>query len=161
VPVILLQTDINAPVQLVFDLSRSIDLHKVSTQHTNEEAIAGKTSGLIGAGESVTWRAKHFGIYQTLTSKITEYQSPHLFVDEMVDGAFKQFRHEHRFEAIGDGHTRMHDTFDYTSPLGPLGKLADLLFLKRYMSKLLEKRNQTIKQFAENGRWKEVLHTSR
>jgi hypothetical protein len=50
-PVINLHTQINAPIGIVFDLSRSIDLHKISTAHTNEEAIAGVTSGLIGMGE--------------------------------------------------------------------------------------------------------------
>ena len=61
-----LETNINAPIERVFDLARSIDLHKISTAHTNEQAIAGKTSGLIGMDESVIWRAKHFGIYQNL-----------------------------------------------------------------------------------------------
>lgn len=90
-PVIRLTTIINAPVAVVFDLSRSIDLHKISTAHTNEQAVAGKTSGLIGMDESVTWRAKHFGVTQLLTSKITAFESPHYFTDEMVSGAFKQF----------------------------------------------------------------------
>ncbi|HSJ66487.1 MAG TPA: SRPBCC family protein, partial [Anditalea sp.] len=85
-PIIALQTEINADKNIVFDLSRSIDLHKLSTEHTKETAIAGRTSGLIGLNESVTWRAKHFGIYQLLTSKITEYNRPHYFADEMVSG---------------------------------------------------------------------------
>jgi ligand-binding SRPBCC domain-containing protein len=138
-------------------LARSIDLHKISTEHTNEEAIAGTTSGLIGANESVTWRAKHFGVYQTLTSKITEFETPSLFVDEMVEGAFKRFRHEHHFQSIEGGHTLMRDVFDYTSPFGLLGKLADYLFLERYMRKLLEKRNEIIREFAESDQWRLVL----
>lgn len=75
-PKIEFKTKIYADKIVVFDLSRSIDLHKISTRHTNEEAIFGKTSGLIELNESVTWRAKHFGFYQTLTSKITEMKSP-------------------------------------------------------------------------------------
>lgn len=155
-PLIQLSTHIAANKQIVFDLSRSIDLHKVSTAHTHEEAIAGKTSGLIGMNEQVTWRAKHFGIYQRLTSKITAFDSPVYFVDEMVSGAFKQFRHAHHFEDAECG-TLMTDYFDYTSPFGVLGKIADVLFLKKYMTVLLEKRNQTIKQFAESEEWRKVL----
>lgn len=64
-PRIVLKTIIRAPIDRCFDLSRSIDLHKVSTEQTNEEAIDGVTSGLISLDESVTWRAKHFGIDQT------------------------------------------------------------------------------------------------
>ncbi|RAJ08937.1 SRPBCC family protein [Arenibacter echinorum] len=147
-PRIELRTEINAPKEIVFDLSRSIDLHKISTQHTNEEAIDGITTGLIGLNESVTWKAKHFGIYQNLTSKVTEFDRPNYFADEMVKGAFKSFKHEHHFTDLNQG-TLMTDFFEYESPTGILGKLADKLFLKKYMMDLLEKRNQTIKEFAE------------
>lgn len=155
-PRIELRTEIKASKEIVFDLSRSIDLHKISTEHTNETAIAGKTDGLIGLNESVTWRAKHFGVYQKLTSKITEFERPNLFVDEMVNGAFKSFRHEHHFTDIIGG-TLMVDYFDYKSPLGVLGKLADKLFLKKYMMDLLEKRNETVKEFAESDKWKQIV----
>lgn len=155
-PRIELQTYIKAAKEIVFNLSRSIDLHKISTQHTNEEAIDGKTSGLIGLNESVTWKAKHFGITQTLTSKITEFDKPNYFADEMVHGAFKKFKHEHHFVESENG-TLMTDFFIYESPLGILGKMADTLFLKKYMTKLLKKRNMILKEFAESDKWKEII----
>lgn len=155
-PRIELQTKIKANIKVVFDLSRSIDLHKISTKHTNEQAVAGKVSGLIGMNESVTWRAKHFGIYQNLTSKITKFDEPNCFVDEMEEGAFKEFKHEHHFAEL-NGETLMTDIFDYKSPLGILGKLADKIFLKRYMTELLTERNRIVKEFAESGKWKELL----
>jgi ligand-binding SRPBCC domain-containing protein len=92
-PKIILEININAPREIVFDLARSIDFHKESTKHTKEDAIAGKTSGLLELNESVTWRAKHFGIWLELESKITEFDSPNHFVDEMVKGNFKSFKH--------------------------------------------------------------------
>ncbi len=156
-PRIELQTEIKAGRNIVFDLSRSIDLHKISTAYTNEEAIAGKTSGLIGMDESVTWRAKHFGIYQNLTSKITEYDRPKYFADEMVKGTFKKFKHEHHFAESNDG-TLMTDYFDYKSPFGILGKLADKLFLKKYMMELLIERNRIVKEFAESDKWKKIIN---
>lgn len=155
-PKIYLQTSINAQITIVFDLARSIDLHKISKAHTQEEAIAGKTSGLIELHETVTWRAKHFGVWQRLTSKITGFESPSYFADEMVEGAFKRFKHEHFF-TVENSVTLMRDVFDYDSPLGLLGKFADILFQKKYMTRLLEKRNKTIKDFAESDRWKEVI----
>ena len=155
-PKITLKTEINAPKEIVFDLSRSIDLHKISTAHTNETAIAGKTSGLIGLDESVTWRAKHFGIYQLLTSKITEFERPNLFIDEMVEGAFIRFRHEHHFSESNGG-TLMTDYFNYESPFGIFGKLADKLFLLKYMTDLLAERNRIVKDFAETDKWKKIV----
>ena len=155
-PVVHLKIEIRADIHIVFDLARSIDLHKISTAHTNEEAIAGKTSGLISLNETVTWRAKHFGVTQELTSKITALERPNYFVDEMVKGAFKSFRHEHFFSKQ-NGVVVMKDIFDYDAPMGLLGKLANKLFLQNYMIRLLEKRNTVIKEFAESEKWKEVL----
>lgn len=149
-PEIRLETYIDADLSLVFDLSRSIDLHQVSTAHTEEKVIGGRFSGLIELGETVTWQAKHFGLVQNLTSKITAFQKPDYFVDEMLRGAFKSFKHEHIFRAEGQG-VMMTDVFSYVSPFWILGKLADHLFLAGYMEKLLVKRNQVIKAYAENG----------
>jgi ligand-binding SRPBCC domain-containing protein len=155
-PIIQITTHIKANRKLVFDLSRSLDLHKISTQKSNETAIAGKTSGLIELHESVTWRAKHFGVYQTLSSRITEFNSPEFFTDEMVSGAFKSFKHQHIFEKNGE-ETLMKDIFDFTSPLGFLGRLADKLVLKKYMTNLLEERNKVIKDYAETDKWKSII----
>jgi len=146
--IIELSTIINAPIERCFDFARSIDLHLESTKQTGERAVAGRTSGLIGLGETVTWQAKHFGIRQTLTSKIIRFEYPSYFTDEMVNGAFKSFRHDHLFSSVGC-QTIMKDVFDFESPLGWLGKLANFLFLTRYMRKLLVIRNQVIKQVAE------------
>ncbi|GAK89552.1 uncharacterized conserved protein [Nonlabens ulvanivorans] len=151
-----LKTYIKAPIEIVFDLARSIDLHMLSLEHTNEKAIAGRTTGLVKKDETVTWRAKHLGITQKLTSHITDVEPHHFFADEMVSGAFKNFRHEHHFEKLENGDTFMKDLFSYTSPLGFLGIIADKLFLENYMTKLLEQRNLTLKQIAEDDRWKEL-----
>lgn len=147
-PLIEIQTLINADIQTCFDLSRNIDFHATSMAHSNEKAIAGKTSGLIGLDEWVTWEAKHFGINQQLTSKITEFNAPNYFVDEMVSGAFKSFKHEHIFQTENDK-TLMVDKFYFQSPFGVFGKIANALFLKRYMTKLLMTRNTFLKQKAE------------
>ncbi|AFM06352.1 hypothetical protein Fleli_4056 [Bernardetia litoralis DSM 6794] len=155
-PTIKLTTFISSSQEIVFDLSRSIDLHKISTQKTNEEAIAGITTGLINLEESVTWRAKHFGIYQKLTSKITAFERPHSFIDEMVKGAFKSFKHQHIFKKT-ENLIEMIDIFEYKSPLGIFGKLADTIFLEIYMTNLLKERNQIIKEFAESDKWKIIL----
>ncbi|GGB85554.1 hypothetical protein GCM10007424_27020 [Flavobacterium suaedae] len=156
-PVIKIDTYIKADIKIVFDLSRSIDLHLVSAAQTNEKAIAGKTSGLMELGETVTWQAKHFGVTQKLTVIIADLQSPDYFADEMIKGVFKTMRHEHFFKTIGK-QVKMTDVFAYTSPLGILGKLADALFLKNYMSSFLKKRNEIIKEIAEDlEKYKKIL----
>ena len=156
-PKIQLETSIETTeIKLVFDLCRSIDLHILSAERSNEKAIAGKTSGLISLGETVTWRAKHLGIYQTLTSVVTDCDSPTFFADEMVKGAFKSFRHEHYFSQKEE-FVIVKDIFEYKSPLGILGKVADFMFLKNYMKRFLVERNQVIKKYAESNLWKNIL----
>lgn len=155
-PVIKLETVINAPVEICFDLSRSIDLHIISTAKTNEIAIAGITKGLIGQDECVTWQAKHFGIRQKLTTKITAYDSPSHFRDEQIKGIFKLLKHDHYFDAK-DNRTIMTDVFFYESPFGILGRFFNKIILNQYLKKLLWERNELIKEVAETGEWKQFL----
>ncbi len=155
-PIIELTTTINAPIQRCFDLSRSIDLHKISTAKTNEKAIDGIVCGLINLNETVTWQATHFGIRQQLTSKITAFQSPHYFIDEQVKGIFKSFQHKHLFQEI-DNKVFMVDIFDFQSPFGFVGRLFNYFVLTNYLKKLLIVRNNVIKEYAESERWKELI----
>lgn len=144
-----LVTDIDAPIELVFDLARDLDLHARSMAHTGERAIGGRTSGRIELGETVTWRARHLGFWWTLTSRITIAEAPHRFVDEQVRGPFAWFRHEHRFEERPGGATRLTDRWRHASPLGPLGWLVDRLVLGRHMEGMLTLRNVELKAAAE------------
>lgn len=143
-----LTTDIRAPIERVFDLARDLDLHARSMAHTGERAVGGRTSGRVEVGDSVTWRARHFGLWWSLTSRITVVEAPVRFEDVQERGPFAWFRHEHQFESIGDV-TRMHDLWEHRSPLGPLGRLVDRLVLGRYMRSLLATRNAALKQAAE------------
>jgi len=133
------RTHVPASVQETFDRSRNIDLHLSSMAESRERAIAGVTSGLIGEGEEVTWRAWHCGVPIRMTSRITEMTEPVSFVDEQVRGPFREFRHEHRFHAHGDD-TVMIDVVRYRAPLGLLGRVAELM-IGPYLRRLIEKRN--------------------
>lgn len=155
-PTIHLTTFIAAPADRVFDLCRSIELHRKSMAHTGEEAVAGTTNGLIGLEETVTWKAKHLLKTRVLKSKIVAMVKPLSFTDEMISGDFKSLRHEHHFKRIDNG-TLLIDLFHFEAPYGGLGRLANKLFLTHYMKKLLETRNQVIKEYAETEKWKFIL----
>ena len=155
-PIIKLETVVEAPIERVFDLVRCIDLHAATMKNHNEKAVDGITKGLINPNETVTWEATHFGVRQKLTSKITSFNRPHHFQDAMVSGAFKRFTHDHYFTEINSG-TSIEDVFDYESPLGILGKIADAVFLENYMQNLLAERNLLIKRVAESDEWWKFL----
>lgn len=143
-----LHTIVKAPIETVFDLSRSIDFHMESASHTHEKAISGVTSGSIGFGETVTWRGKHFGIFLQHTSKITAYDRPHLFTDVMIKGHFTYFAHQHHFRREKDT-TIMTDILKYKTPYGIFGKWFDFFFLKHHLTKFLVHRNVAIKKSCE------------
>lgn len=142
-------TIINAPKQIVFDLSRNIDVHQNSASQTNEKAIAGVTSGMINFDETVTWQGKHFGFYLNHKSRITVMDFYDYFVDEMEKGKFKSFKHEHFFtEKVGE--TVMIDKLNYETPFGIFGKLFDAIILKKHLTNFIINRNKILKELAEN-----------
>ena len=124
-----------------FDLSLSVNAHLDSFARTGEQAIGGVTTGVIGLGEFVTWRARHFGITWSMTSAITAWDRPHRFVDEQQRGPFKSFWHEHTFRPHAEG-TELHDVVVFSAPLGVLGRIAERVALRRHLSHLIDVRNE-------------------
>ncbi|MFZ1786090.1 MAG: SRPBCC family protein [Ferruginibacter sp.] len=155
-PKIHITTFIAAPIERVFDLSRSINLHQISTAATHEKAIDGVMTGLINKNETVTWQAKHLFKTRQFTSRISEMKIPESFIDEMVKGDFTIFQHEHHFKAAENG-TIVIDLVNFESPYGLLGKIVNSIYLKSYIEKLLIHRNAVIKDYAETQKWKTIL----
>ncbi|WP_409340771.1 SRPBCC family protein [Paenibacillus sp. MBLB4367] len=148
--IVTVETLVKAPLEVCFDLARDIGVHTQTVwKHTKEKAIAGRTSGLIALGETVTFEATHFGIRQTLTSKIVEFDYPVLFTDEMQTGAFARLRHTHYFRGEGTNRTVMKDVLAFSSPYGVIGKTFDVLVLERYMRRFIVSRNEKLKELAE------------
>ena len=144
-----LTTKIKAPIEIIFDLSRNIDVHQQSTAKSNETAIDGITSGLINVNETVTWRGKHFGVYLTHKSIISAMVIQTYFVDEMLEGKFKSFKHQHIF-IQKNGFVIMEDKIQYETPYGIFGKLFDHFLLKKHLTTFILERNLFIKALAEN-----------
>lgn len=145
-----------APAERCFDLARSVEAHVHSTAATRERAVGGRTTGLMSLGDEVTWRARHLGVVQQLSARITVYDRPHHFRDTMVRGAFARFDHDHFFTPTGDG-TLVRDVFDYQAPFSVLGSMADRLFLSAYMRRFLLTRLQELKALAESDGWRAYL----
>ena len=144
------ETTITAPIERCFDLARDIDFHVKSVASTNERAIAGRVTGLIGIDESVTWEARHLGATRQFTARVTRYDYPVHFRDEMTQGAFQSFVHDHQFEAQ-DNVTIMIDIINFQSPWGPVGWLVDQCFMRGYLCRLLKSRCLAIKAEAESN----------
>ena len=150
--VIRLETLVTAPPHRCFDLSLSVDVHLTSAAATNERVVSGPATGILSAGDSITWEARHFGRRWHLTVRITAYDRPQMFRDEMVDGPFRRMRHDHLFEPTDDG-TRMRDEFEFASPV----PLVDTAVLRPYLRRFLARRNETIRRLAEGDEWRRYL----
>ena len=155
-PLIELSTVISAPRERVFDLARCIDAHQDSTEGTHERAVAGVTSGLIGFNDEVTWEARHLGVTQRLTVRVTAFDRPSHFQDIMIKGAFKRMKHDHDFLEHLSG-TLMIDRFEFQSPFAILGNIVDRIFLADYMRRFLVRRNSVLKKLAESEAWRRYL----
>lgn len=147
-PTLFLETQIQAPAEVCFDLMRDVRIHTETTAQTNEKAVAGVTDGMIGLGQTVTFEGTHFGMRQRLTVEVTEFERPRLFVDEMIEGRFSSFKHVHEFVRVRSG-TLMRDTLIWKSPFGILGKIVDKLVLERHLRGLVTSRNKRLKEIAE------------
>src|SRR5215813_6363474 len=153
------RTLIHAPRQRCFDLARSVEAHLAGNVHSGEQAVAmaGVTSGLVGLGQRVTWRARHFGVRWKLTSEITAMDRPASFQDTMVRGVFRSMRHDHFFRSLAPDETEMRDVFCFAAPFGILGRVAELAALGRYMRELLRERNAVLREIAESPKWQDYL----
>jgi ligand-binding SRPBCC domain-containing protein len=145
---LVLEIRIAAPIEVCFDVARDVDVHLRGAADTQERAVAGKTSGLLGLGDEVTFEAVHFGVRQRHRSRIVLCDRPRSFTDEMVSGTFASFRHLHEFIAEGDA-VLMRDTVTWRSPLGPLGVVADRWFVERHLREFLTRRQAELKRCAE------------
>ena len=141
-PTIILETKIHASAEECFDLIRD---ERIQTEPLR--AIFGD----IGIGQTVIFMSKQFGIDQSMTVRVVEFDRPRKFVDEMTEGFFESFKHIHEFLPVEDG-TLMKDTIVWKSPLGILGRLADKLFLEKHLTQIVTTRNSKLKELAEATR---------
>lgn len=156
-PSIELAIVVDAPIERVFDLVRSVDAHVATAEQTGERPVAGVTSGLMELGDEVTWSARHLGVRWRLTSRITAFDRPHYLRDSMVRGPFAGFDHDHWFEGLPGARTEVRDRFAFRSPFGPLGGVVDRLLVGPHMRRFLERRMQGLRRLAEGDGWRRFL----
>jgi len=140
-PELRLELYIDAPPVACFALLRDPRLH-------TETVVSHE--GPFALGQRVRFESRMLGIRQVLAVEVTEFDPPHRLTDTMISGTFREFRHAHEFIEHKDG-TLMRDVVSWRSPFGPLGRLADKLFLHRKLTKLIIGRNLHLKALAESA----------
>jgi len=152
VPVLEFETTIDAPLERVWafysdpvnalpaltppDIEAHIESADVPVQTGSRIVLNIKPPGL--RGRQVRWIAK-----------IVEHRPPHpvafgeeaRFVDVQEAGPFSSWRHEHDFERVDEKTTRMLDRVTYRVPLGPIGWIFDVVFVRRKLTEMFRYRH--------------------
>jgi ligand-binding SRPBCC domain-containing protein len=144
------ETVIDAPVELVFEFHRDTRNAK-RIGHPAQWILDVQGDFPLDEGDEVTLKVllAPIPVPQRWRVRITRLEHPVLVVDETLDGPFSSFVHEHRFEALDAGRTRLVDHVTYALPLGPLGRLAERLVVGRLMRQAFAHRQRRTKELLE------------
>jgi ligand-binding SRPBCC domain-containing protein len=111
----------------------------------------------VRVGSRVILSVRALGRDVRWVAKIVEHRPPHpvafgeeaRFVDVQESGPFAAWRHEHDFERVDEKTTRLLDRITYRAPLGPIGWVFDLVFVRRRVTEMFRYRHEQTKKLLE------------
>jgi ligand-binding SRPBCC domain-containing protein len=102
-----------------------------------QSPAAGTGSEMVISFRAMPWMPFRMG----WLARITEFEWNDHFCDEQVKGPFASWHHCHKIvseSSSGEAGTLIVDELEYGLPLGPLGEMANALFVKRQMEATFE-----------------------
>ena len=149
-PILELSTEIAAPIERVFAFHLDTrNAAAISPPDTEVVSVEGTFPLVEGAEVRLRVRQRPLPIAQTWRVRIERLVEPVAVIDLMLEGPFAAWRHEHLFHDLGDQRTRMTDRVTYRLPLGPLGALAERLFLRRLLERSFRVRQASTRELLE------------
>lgn len=79
------------------------------------------------------------GIKMKWVTEITHVRDKHYFVDEQRVGPYSIWHHQHIISEIDNG-VLMNDIITYSPPFGPIGSIANDLFIKKQLEEIFDYR---------------------
>ncbi len=155
-PTITLFTRIKAPLEQVFDLSRSLDFHLDRLSDPGEKISAGQSTGLLELDSTVTWVGSPFKFRQELQTKVTALQDGSHWTEERISGPFSQMKQTHSFSSEKAA-TVITNKFSYKTSRGPIAWFVENAFLTALLRRHLADRNRILKEVAESEDWQRYL----
>ena len=156
-PVIEFETTINAPLAKVWAFHQDIQ-SLVKLSPPEDEVKIESADAPLRDGSRIVINAKGpLGRRMKWVAKIVDQREPHAvvfgeearFVDVQERGPFASWRHEHEFEHVDEKTTRCRDRVTYRVGLGPIGWLADLIFVRRKISRMFRYRHEQLRRLLE------------
>lgn len=151
-PTLIFTTELKVSQKALWDFHNSPEaLTKITPPGTRVRLL--DPPAALAEGVAFTLLVSQPPIYLPLPwrCEFIAYEPPHRFVDRQVPGRgpFAFWEHEHRFEPQGEENCLLIDTIRYTPPLGPLGTLADRLFIHRQLTQMFGHRHRVTKAALE------------
>lgn len=101
---------------------------------------------MLGAGALLDYRLRLHGVPIRWQTQIEIWEPPFRFVDTQARGPYKLWEHTHLFEPDGEGAVLIRDRVRYEIPLGPLGEIAERLFVRRDLRRIFDFRAEAVRQ---------------
>ena len=131
------------PLDRVWDFfSNAENLESLTPEFLNFRILT-PTPISMYAGTLIDYRIKLFGVPMKWRTEIKQWEPGANFVDQQLSGPYRLWHHQHTFEAV-DGGTKMVDRVDYALPLGFLGRIAHMLFVKRTLARIFRYRYEAV-----------------
>ncbi len=134
--------EIAAPVEMVFGFHLDTrNARLISPPGTRVDEVTGRFPVAAGSVVTMRLRQRPNPVASTWRIRIEAVERPTLVVDVAERSPFAYWRHEHHFRSLGPGRTLMTDRVAYRLPLGPLGRLADRLLVRRALARTFAARH--------------------
>jgi ligand-binding SRPBCC domain-containing protein len=98
----------------------------------------------FGPGAVIEYELRLHGIPFRWKTLIEVVDPPRRFVDSQLRGPYRRWLHIHSFRSAPGGGTIVEDLIEYEMPLGPLGRLARALFVRRSLERIFDHRREAI-----------------
>lgn len=96
-------------------------------------------------GQIITYKVGILpGVKQNWVTEITHVENHKFFIDEQRFGPYSMWHHEHWFEVLPNGKTKITDKVSYKIPLGFLGRILQHLFIKNKLVEIFTHRYTTL-----------------
>ena len=101
-------------------------------------------------GQLIDYSIKLLGKKIRWRTMITEYIPKVKFVDQQLKGPYSMWHHTHEFKDV-DGKVEMTDEIYYVMPFGVLGRLVNLLFVRRDLNNIFKHRVEIINKIFDKN----------
>jgi ligand-binding SRPBCC domain-containing protein len=141
---------LNLPIERVFDFFADAgNLERITPPELNFHITTPQPIN-IKKNTLIDYQLKLRGLPIKWQTIISEWNPPHVFVDEALKSPYKQWIHRHTFTEIEPGVTLIEDEVRYRLPLEPLGDLA-LWFVRRELNYIFDFRQKKVAEILQKS----------